>query len=179
MALGLHVQPDEVTTKRTSIPACPVPLEQQPLNEYRELSESDFFGWGTMALPQYIQKVLWVWAWGWVVAGPVAAGSFAVTKYPIKFALFASAGASIFVMLMLVRLYFGWAHVRSRLASPAIFYEESGWYDGQVWEKPPEVLVQDRLIVSYEVQPIFKRLHWSFTVLVASWLVGVVIWMSL
>ena len=24
-------------------------------------------------------------------------------------------------------------------------YEESGWYDGQVWIKPPEILIQDRL----------------------------------
>ena len=25
-------------------------------------------------------------------------------------------------------------------------YEESGWYDGQIWIKPPEILLQDRLI---------------------------------
>lgn len=170
------MQPEEVTTKRTSIPACPVPVEQQPLNEYRELSESDFFRWGTMALPQYIRKLLWVWAWGWIVAGPVAAGSFAVAKYPLKFSLFAGAGASVFVVLMLVRLYIGWAHVRSRLASPAIFYEESGWYDGQVWEKPPEVLSQDRLVVTYEVQPVFKRLHRSFAVLVTLLLSSAAAW---
>ena len=23
-------------------------------------------------------------------------------------------------------------------------YEESGWYDGQIWIKPPEILLQDR-----------------------------------
>ncbi|MEB3174634.1 MAG: CGLD27 family protein, partial [Cyanobacteriota bacterium] len=35
---------------------------------------------------------------------------------------------------------------------------ESGWYDGQTWPKPPEVLVRDRLIVQYQVSPILRRL---------------------
>ena len=32
-------------------------------------------------------------------------------------------------------------------------YEESGWYDGQIWIKPPEILLQDRLIGTYEIYP--------------------------
>jgi len=31
-------------------------------------------------------------------------------------------------------------------------YEETGWYDGQVFVKPPEVLARDRLLGSYEVR---------------------------
>jgi hypothetical protein len=38
-------------------------------------------------------------------------------------------------------------------------YEESGWYDGQIWIKPPEVLIQDRLIGTYEIYPGLSRLH--------------------
>jgi hypothetical protein len=44
-------------------------------------------------------------------------------------------------------------------------YEESGWYDGQIWIKPPEVLIQDRLIGTYEIYPGLSRLHLTLTFL--------------
>lgn len=40
-----------------------------------------------------------------------------------------------------------------------VAYEESGWYDGQVWVKPPEILLQDRLIGTYEIYPGLQRLE--------------------
>ena len=40
-------------------------------------------------------------------------------------------------------------------------YEESGWYDGQIWIKPPEVLLQDRLIGTYEIYPGLLRLQFT------------------
>lgn len=33
----------------------------------------------------------------------------------------------------------GWSYVGDRLLSAVVPYEESGWYDGQMWVKPPEV----------------------------------------
>lgn len=35
----------------------------------------------------------------------------------------------------------GWSYVGDRLLSAVIPYEESGWYDGQMWVKPPEVRI--------------------------------------
>jgi hypothetical protein len=40
-----------------------------------------------------------------------------------------------------------------------VSYEESGWYDGQTWVKTNEVLIQDRLVGTYEVLPIMNRLR--------------------
>jgi hypothetical protein len=40
----------------------------------------------------------------------------------------------------------------------SVNYEESGWYDGQTWIKTNEILIQDRLVGSYEVLPVLKRL---------------------
>ena len=40
-----------------------------------------------------------------------------------------------------------------------VTYEESGWYDGQTWVKTNEVLIQDRLVGTYEVLPIIDRLR--------------------
>jgi hypothetical protein len=35
-------------------------------------------------------------------------------------------------------------------------YEETGWYDGEVFVKPPEVLTRDRLLGMYEVRALPK-----------------------
>jgi hypothetical protein len=137
----------------SSVSVCPVPAEQQPINQYQELYDSWFFRWVTLDQKGYIMKLAWVWGWSWLVAGPLAAASFAPKKYFIHFFLCGTAGAGVFVALTLLRLYLGWSYVRDRLLRETIFYEESGWYDGQTWTKPPEVLTRDRLIVSYQVQP--------------------------
>jgi len=79
--------------------------------------------------------------------------------------LAAAAGASLLLGLTLLRLYLGWSYVRDRLRSEAVFYEETGWYDGQLWQKPPEEKAKDHLVVTYQVQPILQRLRWTFGVM--------------
>jgi len=166
--------PDDLTLKSTI--ACPVPTEQQPLNEYEELQESGFFRWPTLTLPQYIRKLIWVWGWGWVVAGPVAAASFPPAQHPGQFFLLGATGAGILLLLTLLRLYLAWFYIHSRLANSTVFYEESGWYDGQAWQKPPEVLARDRLVVAYQVKPILKRLYQTFASLMLILMAGSLVW---
>jgi hypothetical protein len=74
-------------------------------------------------------------------------------------------------------LYVGWNHVRNRLNSETVFYEESGWYDGQTWIKTPEILARDRLLVSYEIQPIIKRLQLTFATLLGTVIVCAGLWL--
>lgn len=145
-----------------SLSSCPVPDEQQPINEYTELKESWFFRWATCHWRGYLTGIAWVWGLSWLVSGPVAAASFPPSKHPTLFFLSAAGGAGLFLTLALLRLYLGWCYVRDRLLSRIVTYEESGWYDGQAWPKPPEILARDQLIVSYQIQPIFQRLHWTF-----------------
>ena len=40
----------------------------------------------------------------------------------------------------------GWSYVGDRLLSAVIPYEESGWYDGQMWVKPTEVSISLSII---------------------------------
>ncbi|MEB3291691.1 MAG: CGLD27 family protein [Synechococcales bacterium] len=138
---------------------CPVPMEQRPVNEFRELSESWFFKWATVQGWSFIKPLAIACCMSAFVSVPVAAASFPFHKYPLQCILVSSAGACLIPFLLLVRLYLGWNYVRSRLLDTKIFYEESGWYDGQIWEKTPDFLDQDRLIVTYEVQPILNRLQ--------------------
>ena len=64
----------------------------------------------------------------------------------------------ILPMLLLVRQWLGWTYVHKRLLSERVEYEESGWYDGQVWEKPLSWRERDLLLAQHEVRPILGRL---------------------
>lgn len=160
----------------SSVSNCPVPTEQQPLNEYEELKSSWLFRDCTLNRREYITKIAWIWGLSWLVAGPVAAASFPPHKHLAQFILCGAAGASVGLILALARLYLGWSYVRDRLASPLIFYEESGWYDGQTWTKPSEVITRDRLIVNYSIQPIIQRLQNTFAGLALLFVAGTIVW---
>ncbi len=155
---------------------CPVPKEQQPINEYQELQNSWFFGWAKLEPVKYITKLIWVGIWSSIVTAPLAAASFPIAKYPFQFGITTFAGSSIFVALAAIRLYLGWIYIKNRLYNEAIFYEESGWYDGQTWQKTPEILTRDRLLVSFEIQPILKRIQLTFATLVGTLILGTLLW---
>jgi Conserved in the green lineage and diatoms 27 len=163
----------------SSASVCPVPTEQQPINEYQELKESWFFRWATLELQGYLKPILLLWGLSWLIAAPVAAVSFPLAKYPIQFFLSGAAGAVLFPALALLRLYLGWIYICSRLSQETVFYEESGWYDGQAWQKPLEVLQRDRLIVNYELRPLLQRLKLTFIVILSLLLANGMIWIFL
>ncbi len=159
-----------------SAPVCPVPTEQQPLQEYKALQDSWFFGWATLGLWAYLKPLIISWGLGLVLASPVATVSFPAAKQPLYFVLSAVAGASLVPILALIQLYLGWFYVRNRLADAAVVYEESGWYDGQTWHKPEEVIQRDRLIVTYQISPLLRRIRYTFACLLLLFGVGVLIW---
>ncbi|MGG6238492.1 CGLD27 family protein [Nodosilinea sp. AN01ver1] len=155
---------------------CPVPAEQQPINEYQDVRDSWFYGWGSRSLMGYLKPVVVLWMVGWTVAGPMAAASFVPAKHPMAFGLSAAMGALILPMLALLQLYVGWAHVGGRLRQTTVPYEESGWYDGQLWVKPEEVSNRDRLIVDYQVQPVLQRIRRTLGVMALLLALGLVVW---
>ncbi|MGK7949935.1 MAG: CGLD27 family protein [Xenococcaceae cyanobacterium] len=165
--------------RKTTVSFCPVPLEQRPINEYEELKTSWFFSWGNLQLSIYVKKLAWVSFWSLLISAPIAAASFSPTIYPIKFILTSLGGAEILLALVLVRLYLGWSYINDRLQRDRIFYEESGWYDGQTWLKPDTMLNRDRLIVLYEIKPIFRRLNRTFLSLLGLTLIGSITWLVL
>ncbi|BAT52279.1 hypothetical protein ycf36 [Nostoc sp. NIES-3756] len=161
---------------KSSLFNCPVPVDQQPLNEYEELKTSWLFRDCALNWREYATKLGWIWGLSWLIAGPVSAASFPPNKQLVHFLLCGAAGASVGVILSLLRLYLGWLYVRDRLYSMTVFYEESGWYDGQTWIKPPEVLNRDRLIVTYEIKPIIQRLQFTFVGLAGIFVIGTIVW---
>ncbi|MGV2829905.1 CGLD27 family protein [Myxosarcina sp. GI1(2024)] len=165
--------------KESPVDFCPVPREQQPIYEYEILKDSWFFCWATLKLNSYHRKLAWCAFWGWLVAAPIAATSYVPYRYPLKFACSSIFGAILLITLILTRMYLGWAYIRSRLKQDRIFYEESGWYDGQTWIKPDAMLARDRLIVSYQIEPIMLRIRITFLLLIVISILSSLTWLIL
>ncbi|MFS8016946.1 hypothetical protein Hanom_Chr15g01374471 [Helianthus anomalus] len=136
-----------------------VPFEQRPVNEYSSLKEGALYSWGELKPTSFFLRLGGLWLVTFTVLGiPVSASSFNPSTDPLRFLLAAGTGTLFLVSLVVLRIYLGWSYVGDRLLSAVIPYEESGWYDGQMWVKPPEILARDRLLGSYKVKPVIKLL---------------------
>jgi Conserved in the green lineage and diatoms 27 len=158
------------------VSTCPVPADQRPINEFKSLQESWFFGWSSADLKTFIGRLALLWGMGCFISSPIAASGFEPMEAFGHFFLAMSGGAIFLMSLVLLRLYLGWGYVYRRLHCEAVDYEETGWYDGQSWTKPMAELTQDRLISTYQVQPILQRLRYSFGILGLFCIVGQSLW---
>ncbi|XP_058189106.1 uncharacterized protein ycf36 [Rhododendron vialii] len=160
---------------------CPVPLDQQPVNEYQSLSTSFPFNWAAADLVEYCSRLLAVGSSFAVFVGlPVAwLGSVGPQSEPLKPALAAVSSGLFVVTLAVVRMYLGWSYVGNRLLSATVEYEETGWYDGQIWVKTAEVLARDRLLGSFSVKPVLSRLKITLVGLAASLFICAVLLINL
>lgn len=163
--------------KESIVDFCPVPREQQPIHEYEQLKDSWLFQWGTLERVRYMRKIAWVGFWSWMIAAPIATASFSPTSYPLQFTISSFLGTCFLVSLILSRIYLGWSYVGTRLKQDRIFYEESGWYDGQTWLKPTNMINRDRLVASYQIEPILRRLQITFGLLAALGVCSGFIWL--
>ncbi|XP_074276461.1 uncharacterized protein ycf36 isoform X2 [Silene latifolia] len=113
---------------------CPVPLEQQPINEYQNLSNSLPFSWAAADFVGYASRLLATGlSFGLLVGLPVTwVGSVGSDHDPVKLVLGSISTGLFVVTLAVLRMYLGWAYVGNRLLSATVEYEETGWYDGQV-----------------------------------------------
>ena len=55
-------------------------------------------------------------------------------------------------------LYVNWYQIKSRFDVSRLVYEESSWYDTQIWEKPFLLIKNDKLLKTQKIQPIIQRL---------------------
>ena len=153
---------------------CPVPKEQQPTNEFLELSNSKLF-----ALPKSSKKFSIILISTWLVAFliflVISTGSTYFHTYLLKYIFLSFFGSLSVPLLITIRLFLGWTHIYKRLTSEIIEYEESGWYDGQIWNKPIELKEKESLIASLEVKPILKNLAQVTSVIISFILIGILI----
>ena len=153
---------------------CPVPKEQQPTNEYIELSKSLFFSW-PKTKKSLILVLIKFWLGAFVLFLVISSGSIYFKTSLLKYVLLSFFSSLSVPLLISIRLYLGWNHVFKRLTSERIEYEESGWYDGQVWIKPLILKEKESLIASIEVKPILRNLIQIFSIISVLALSGILI----
>ena len=156
---------------------CPVPREQQPTNEFIELSKSKIFSW-----PKTKKSLILILIKFWVVAFVlflvISSGSVYFKTSLLKYILLSFFGSLSIPLLISIRLYLGWNHIFKRLNSEKVEYEESGWYDGQIWIKPIKLKEKESLIASLEVKPILKNLIQILSIIIIFALIGILLFQN-
>ena len=153
---------------------CPVPRAQQPTNEFIELSKSFIFSW-PKTKKSLILILIKFWAGAFVLFLVISSGSIYFKTSLLKYTLLSLFSGLSIPLLITIRLYLGWNHVFKRLTSERVEYEESGWYDGQVWIKPLVLREKEILIALNEVKPILKNLIQSFSIISVLALSGILL----
>jgi len=153
---------------------CPVPKEQQPTNEFIELSKSIIFSW-PKTKKSLILNLIKFWIGSFILFLIISSGSIYFKTNTLKYILLSFFSSLSIPLLISIKLYIGWKHIYKRLTSEKIEYEESGWYDGQVWIKPLVLKEKESLIASIEVKPILKNLIQIFSIISVLALSGILL----
>ena len=153
---------------------CPVPKDQQPTNEFIELSKSKIF-----SLPKSKKSFAFIlikyWLVTFIIFLVISSGSVYFETSTLKYILLSFFSSLSFPFLFSLRLYLGWNHIFKRLTSEKIEYEESGWYDGQIWIKPLNLKEKESLIALLEVKPILKNLIQTLSLITIIALFGILL----
>ena len=153
---------------------CPVPKEQQPTNEFIELSKSKIFSW-PKSKKSFSLILLKFWMATFILFIIISSGSVYFKTSLLKYILLSLFSSLSIPLLLSIRLYLGWKHIFKRLTSEKVEYEESGWYDGQIWMKPLNLKEKESLIASIEVKPILKNLAQFLSIIITFLLSGILI----
>lgn len=138
---------------------CPVPKEQRPINEYMELVQSNFFNWPFLSESLYTKKLLNTFFLCFLLGLPILAFFFNINQSFVKLFLMTTFLGSSVLFTILVRLLLVWNYIKGRLENSTVFYEESGWYDGRLWVKSKNILIQEKLIHKYQIIPAIRKLQ--------------------
>ena len=153
---------------------CPVPREQQPTNEFIELSKSIIFSW-PKTKKSLILILIKFWIGAFILFLVISSGSIYFKTSLLKYILLSFFGSLSIPLLITIKLYLGWEHIFKRLTSEKVEYEESGWYDGQVWIKPLILKEKESLIASIEVKPILNNLIQILSIILVLALSGILL----
>ena len=145
---------------------CPVPQNQRPLNEFNSIRNSWIISWPLQAKSIFYKKLVF----SWIIITPISLiisyGSDYLKNNILDLTFISLTSSLIFPILLLSRQWLSWFYIYKRLSSEKIEYEESGWYDGQIWEKPIDWRSKDLLIAQYQVKPILNHLEMIMILLV-------------
>ena len=156
---------------------CPVPKDQQPTNEFIELSKSKIFTW-PKSKKTFSLILLKFWIGTFFIFVVISSGSVYFETSTLRYILLSFFSSLSLPFLFSIRLYLGWNHIFKRLTSEKVEYEESGWYDGQIWIKPVKLKEKETLIALLEVKPILKNLIQILSLIIIFALIGILLFQN-
>ena len=133
---------------------CPIPDEQKPINEYINLKQEKFTNLILLPSKNYVLNLFSLFL-GFFVLNVGLTNFLQLKINTVIFSLFFS--LSIIFLIFLTN-FSNWIQIFKRFRTSRIVYEEGSWYDSQFWEKPIELIKNDKLITILKVQPIIQRL---------------------
>tara|TARA_Y100001968_G_scaffold99265_1_gene89282 strand:+ start:757 stop:1254 length:498 start_codon:yes stop_codon:yes gene_type:complete len=146
---------------------CPVPPNQRPLNEFNSIRNSWIISWPFLERSIFYRKLLLSWFFLTPISFTISYGSDYLKSNLIELSFVSLTASLILPILLLTRQWLSWVYIYKRLNSETIEYEESGWYDGQIWEKPIEWRAKDLLIAQHQIKPILNHLELIILILSA------------
>tara|TARA_B100000579_G_scaffold242254_1_gene198623 strand:+ start:908 stop:1408 length:501 start_codon:yes stop_codon:yes gene_type:complete len=144
---------------------CPVPLKQRPLNEFNSIRNSWIISWPLLDKNIFYRKLIFSWFLILPISLIISSGSNILKSNIFDLTIVSLTASLLFPILLLFRQWLSWIYIYKRLNAVNIEYEESGWYDGQVWEKPIDWRAKDLLIAQHQVKPILSHLKKIFITL--------------
>ena len=89
---------------------CPVPREQQPTNEFIELSKSKIFSW-PKTKKSLILILIKFWVGAFILFLVISSGSVYFKTSLLKYILLSFFSSLSIPLLISIRLYLGWNHI--------------------------------------------------------------------
>ena len=137
---------------------CPVPLTQRPLNEFNTIRNSWIISWPLLDKIIFYRNLFYSWILITPISLIISYGSNSLRNNIFNLTFISLTASLLFPMLLLTRQWLSWIYIYKRLNSENIEYEESGWYDGQIWEKPVDWRAKDLLIAQHQIKPILSHI---------------------
>ena len=138
---------------------CPVPLNQRPINEFNSIRNSWIISWPFLERSIFYRKLIFSWLFFTPISLTISYGSDYLKSNISEFIFISLIASLAFPILLLIRQWLSWVYIYKRLNSENIEYEESGWYDGQTWEKPIDWRAKDLLVAQHQIKPILNHLE--------------------
>ncbi len=138
---------------------CPVPKNQRPLNEFNSIRDSWIISWPFLERSTFYRKLTYSWLLMTPISLIISYGSDYLRNNIFELTFISFTASLAFPILLLIRQWLSCIYIYKRLNSENIEYEESGWYDGQTWEKPIDWRAKDLLIAQHQIKPILNHLQ--------------------
>lgn len=147
---------------------CPVPREQRPFYEYLRRKQSGLLGWVKLNEIGYTKRFFSSFFIIFTLNLPLINWFISFSYYPFQ-TIVTNLIISLAIQALIYFYFFlAWTYTGRRLFSAKVFYEESGWFDGRVWTKPPTILRHERLLYHYQLLPLVSRIGKTLKLIVLS-----------